>query len=220
MAERPSTGMKRGAEERVEEDRAKSDGVEKDRRQHPRFNCGGSVEIQCLPSNGIFVPGTVRDLSRNGCCIDTALPIENGMRAEIVVRVKTASFRAVGEVRAIRLDNTAGIEFVRLSARGKDLLDDLVRELAELEAAIAKLRSGNSKIDPDPFSREMDYRRLQAEMLSTRFPGLSFPGLSLDLATDPEENSEPASRPGQIVPAKNQKLEEIRKLVLPVDLFG
>ena len=60
---------------------------DKERRRAPRFNCGGYVEINWLPSNGIYVPGKVRDLSLHGCCIDTKALIECGMLAEIVVRV-------------------------------------------------------------------------------------------------------------------------------------
>src|ERR1017187_9177050 len=74
-------------------DRADNDDLDKDRRRSPRFRCGGHAEINCLPSSGILLPGTIRDLSLHGCCVDTSLPIDCGVRAELVVRVNAASFR-------------------------------------------------------------------------------------------------------------------------------
>src|ERR1039458_2317010 len=101
-------------------------GADEDRRRSPRFTCGGHAEIVCLPSTGILVPGTIRDLSLHGCWVDTSLPIDCGARAEIVVRVNADSFRAVGDVRAVRGPSGAGVEFVHLSAGGKDMLAGLV----------------------------------------------------------------------------------------------
>ncbi len=195
MAERPP----------AEKDRFDEGRVDKERRRSPRFNCGGFVEINWLPSNGIYVPGKVRDLSLQGCCIDTKEPLDPGKRAEIVVRVKTDSFRAVGEVRVIRGDSGAGIEFVRLSAGGKNLLEDLLAELARIQAAIDKLKAASPKMDPDSFRKELNYRRLQAEMLSTRFPFLA--------TVVPEGKSTDASADSSPVPGK-------KPLVIPIDLFG
>jgi hypothetical protein len=186
-----------------------------DRRRSPRFNCGGYVEVHCLPSNGIYLPGKVRDLSLDGCCIETALPVECGARAEIVVRIKTGSFRAVGEVRAIRNGAAAGVEFVRLSAAGKDLLAELVGELARLEAAITKLRTASPRMDPDLFRKELNYRKLQAEMISTRFPFLA------NIA--PEEGRDQSLEPGSELarsasPGSGSIVDE--PLVIRIDLFG
>jgi hypothetical protein len=103
-------------------DRADNDDLDKDRRRSPRFRCGGHAEINCLPSSGILLPGTIRDLSLHGCCVDTSLPIDCGVRAELVVRVNAASFRAVGEIRAVRGRSGAALEFIHLSAGGKDTL--------------------------------------------------------------------------------------------------
>src|SRR5579863_10536039 len=99
--------------ERTDTDKDRTDN---DRRRSPRFNCGGYAKISRLPSNGIFLAGSIRDLSLGGCHLDTALPIDCGERAEIVVCVNATSFRAVGEVKAIRDRSGAGIEFVHLSA--------------------------------------------------------------------------------------------------------
>jgi hypothetical protein len=48
------------------------------------------------------------------------------------VRVNSSSLRAVGEVRGIHGNSEAGIPFIYLSRGGKDLLADLIAELARL----------------------------------------------------------------------------------------
>jgi len=127
-----------------------------ERRRSPRFVCGGHAKITCLPSDGIILPGTIRDLSLGGCRVDTALPICCGERAEIVLRVNTASFRVLGEVKAIRDRSGAGIEFVRLSARGKEMLGELLQELARSQAVINKFKSAQRDMDPKVFRRELE----------------------------------------------------------------
>jgi hypothetical protein len=184
---------------------------DEDRRRRPRFRCGGQAQINCLPSTGIILPGTIRDLSLHGCCVDSSLPIDCGARAEIVVRVNAASFRAMGEVRAIRGRSGACMEFVQLSAAGKDMLADLVAELARVQTFMDKLRSAR-EIDPESFRKELNYRKLQAEMLSTRCPFLA--------TILPGENSADNSELAQTASTDSGLIMKKRSLVIPIDLFG
>jgi hypothetical protein len=193
---------------------------DKERRRTPRFNWGGLVEINRLPSDGIFVPGKIRDLSLRGCCVDTTQPIDRGVRAEIVVRLKTASFRAVGEVRAIRGRSETGIEFIHLSAFGKEMLSDLIAELARMQAFLNQLRSAHPEMDLESFRKELDYRKLHAQMLSTRFPFL----VSIMPEDSPTQGSGDrpgkSSEPGQAAAADKGVIAEKQPLVIPVDIFG
>ena len=191
--------------ERTDADAARADN---DRRRSTRFTCGGDAKISLLPSDGIFLPGKILDLSLGGCCVDTTLSIHCGVRAEIVVRVNAASFRAVGEVRAIRGRSGAGVEFVHLSTGGKDLLEDLVAELARLQEVMNKLRSARRETDTESFRRQLEDGRLQAAMLSERFP---FLGTIL-----PGENPEP----NQSASAGKDRIAEPQPLVIAVNLFG
>jgi PilZ domain len=186
---------------------ADKDRADNDRRRSPRFTCGGDAKISRLPSGGIFLPGKILDLSLDGCCVDTTLPIHCGVRAEIVVRVNAASFRAVGEVKAIRGRSGACIEFVQLSTVGRDMLADLVAELARLQAVMDKFRSAR-EIDPESFRRELEDRRLQAVTLSKR---LFF------LRTILHAES---SEPDQAASASKDRIVEAQPLVIPVNLFG
>ncbi len=141
-----------------------------ERRRSPRFACGGHASISCLPSNGIFLPGKILDLSLGGCCVDSTLPIDSGTRAEIVVRVNAASFRAVGEVRALRGQSGAGMEFVHLSAGGKEMLAGLIRELARLQAIMNELRSVRREMDEESYRKQLAEGKLQAAILCERIP--------------------------------------------------
>src|SRR3989442_15409493 len=71
-----------------------------DRRRSPRFSCGGLGKILCLPSDGSYLAGKVRDLSLNGCGIETVSSLECGGRGEILVEGKDTCFRAIGQVKA------------------------------------------------------------------------------------------------------------------------
>jgi hypothetical protein len=186
-----------------------------DRRHSPRFKCGGDAKISHLPSDGIFVPGKIFDLSLGGCCVDTTLPMDFGVRTEIVVRVNAASFRVVGEVRANRGRSGAGIEFVHLSAGGKHMLADLVTELARLQAVMKKLNAAPREMDAAFFRKQLKDGKRQAAMLSERFPFLR--------TILPANNSGESARnsgPVQAASAGKDRIVEVQSLVLLVDLFG
>jgi len=168
--------------------------AEDDRRRSPRFSCGGYAKIDCLPSKGIFVPGKILDLSLDGCCIDTPLPMDCGARAEIVVRVNTATFRALGEVREIRGQSRAGMEFVRLSAGGKGVLADLIAELAKLQAAMNQLRSTRCEMDAETLRKQLEAGEILEALLRARYLFHESP------------------EPGQN--------EEEKPRVIPVNIFG
>jgi hypothetical protein len=187
------------------------DRAENDRRRSPRFNCGGYAKISRLPSNGIFLAGSIRDLSLGGCHVDTTLPIDYGERAEIVVCVNATSFRAIGEVKAIRGRPGAGIEFVHLSAGGKGRLADLVAKLASLRVLMNKLKI-RREIDQDSLRSQLENGKFQVAMLSERFP---FHGTILHTGSSGESSGpEHATSPGEDL------IKETPPLVIPIDLFG
>jgi hypothetical protein len=182
-----------------------------DRRRNQRFACAGEVKISRLPSDGIFVPARILDLSLGGCRVDINLPMDRGVRTELLVRVKDATFRAVGEVKAIRGSSMAGIEFVRLGGSGKDILAELVEELARRQAAMKKLRSVPRDIEAREFRAHIEEGKARAQTLSRGLP--SFNG-ALPSESETEE-LEPMSDPD----AEARKIVEAPPLVLTVDLF-
>jgi PilZ domain-containing protein len=145
---------------------------DQERRHSPRFSCAGDAKIICLPSDGIFLPGTIRDLSLGGCCIQTISPLECGARAEVLMHVNTSSIRAVSQVRAIRDSSAIGMEFLLLSASGRDLLAELITQLARLQALTNTLRSERREIDPEWLFRQLQRQKLRAVLLTERFPAV------------------------------------------------
>ena len=99
------------------------------------------------------------------------------------------------------------MEFVQLSTAGKDMLADLVAELARLQAVMDKLRSAR-EIDPESFRRELEDRRLQAVTLSKRLPFLRTILHAESLEPDHAASS------------SDDRIVEAQPLVIPVDLFG
>jgi hypothetical protein len=139
---------------------------DEDRRRSLRYNCGGAAKILCLPSNGSSLPGRVRDLSLRGCCLETVPALDCGARTEIVLRVNSGSFRAVSQVKGTRDRFGVGMEFVHLSARGKDMLADVVERLARLQALVNQLRSGRRQEDAEMLLRELEREGFRAILLN------------------------------------------------------
>jgi len=208
----------------ADDNHAENNRAEEDRRRSVRFICGGQAKISRLPSDGILIPGTIRDLSLHGCCIDTTLPLDRGVRAEIVVCVNAASFRAVGEVRAIRGRFGAGMEFVHLSAGGKDLLAEMIADLARFQAVMNKLKSARREMDEESFRKELEEGKLQAAMLSQRFPFLrtilTAESSGEGSAESSGERSGKSSERNQPASAGQNRIVESQPFVIAVDLFG
>lgn len=183
-----------------------------DRPRSPRFTCGGLATITYVPSNGIFVPGRMRDLSLGGCCVDTTLPIECGARAEIVIHVNSASFRAMCEVRSIRAHSEACIQFVYLSRGGQDLLVNLVGDLAKSQAAMNQLKSARRHAETESFRSQLEEEKLLASMWSERIPVLG----SLAPEGVAEISEADQELPAAEEPTAKAKPVEARKRVLPV----
>ena len=190
----------------------------KDRRRNRRFTCGGEVKISRLPSDGIVVPAKLRELSLGGCYLDTDLTIDYGTRAELVVRINAATFRALGEARAKRGPSGAGFEFVRLGGGGKDLLADLIEELARLQAAINNLGSVRRDVDARTFRKQLEEGTAQSEALSRRFAALAARLPALRPGETPQ--SEKACEPEQTELADKRHVIEVQPVVIAIDVFG
>lgn len=124
-----------------------------ERRRNVRFGCAGSARIICLPSDGILVPARIRDLSLGGCNVQTELPLESGRLVDILVRVNSCSFRAVGCIKMVGARSIAGLQFSRLSSGGENILQELLRELAR-QHAIAQVARAARDGRPFPLMQE------------------------------------------------------------------
>lgn len=118
-----------------------------ERRRSPRFHCGGEVKVYCLPFDGRSIPGTLRNLSLGGVCLEIARPVEPGARAEVVVSVNAASFRAAALVKEQKEVGGTSLEFLQIGAVAKDVLADLLTQLAQMQWLNRRLRSPRTEAD-------------------------------------------------------------------------
>ena len=144
----------------------------------------------------------LRDLSLGGCRLDTTFPMESGARAEIIVRVNGASFRAVGEVRAVPGGWGACIEFVRWSAGRKYMLGEVIAELERVQAVMNKLKAASAEIDPELLRREPENGAMLREGLRLRATTLT---------------GEPRKTKLQVTSAGRDSIADAQALVFKVD---
>ena len=88
------------------------------------------------------------------------------------MHVNSSSFRAVGEVRGIHGNSEAGIQFIYLSRGGKDLLADLIAELARLQALINQLKAARRDAESESFPKQLESGKLLAATWRERLRSL------------------------------------------------
>ena len=143
-----------------------------ERRRSPRFACSGRARIVSLPFKGVSLSGKILDLSLGGCCIETTQPLRCGTLVEVIVQVNASSFRALGRVKDSRDRSGAALEFLQLSAGGRDMLHEVIAQLARLRVRAIVLRAGDREEDADSWD-DLDDGSPQAIGLKERFPALA-----------------------------------------------
>ncbi len=103
-----------------------------ERRRSARYRCSGLAEVLRIPMTGTVVKATVWDLRLHGCRILTDFSFEFGVPLELLLQVKSISFRASGSVKVVRGPAEIGIEFTQMSAGGQYRLAELLADLDRL----------------------------------------------------------------------------------------
>ncbi|MGA2003317.1 MAG: PilZ domain-containing protein [Terriglobales bacterium] len=141
---------------------------DEDRRRHQRVACGGQARISLLPSDGALYFGKLRDLSRGGTCLEMTCPLPVGVRAELLVCIGGTTFRTLGQVRALDQPRVS-MEFLHVSAGGRDMLEELLIDFETLQKTMAKLRSDRLKSEAD-LSRQLKSAGINPAVLSSCRP--------------------------------------------------
>lgn len=104
-----------------------------DRRQHPRFSCGGNGEMRSL-SSAVRAVGQIENLSLGGCriLVGDRHGFREGEKVEMTFTVRQLPLRVQASVRQLHSGHAVGVEFTLLSERGKIQLLALIDELAEV----------------------------------------------------------------------------------------
>ena len=147
------------------------------------------------------------------CCVDTPVLIDCGTRAEIVVRVNATSFRAVGEVKAIRGRSVAGMEFVRAERRWKGPARGYGHRFGQVTGDYG-ISCGMSAARW--MQKQLEDGKRQAAILSERFP---FLGTIFQAESSRATSGESAER-NSLSSCGHDRIAGREPLVITVDLFG
>ncbi|MGA9356099.1 MAG: PilZ domain-containing protein [Terriglobales bacterium] len=181
---------------------------DEDRRLHRRLACGGEARISLLPEDGALYFGALRDLSQGGVCVEMPCPLEVGSRAELLVRISGLTFRTLGQV-TTRQRSRTGMEFVHLTATGRQMLQEFLADLEEMQRATAKVRMGRIESE-GALSRELKTAEINPLILNSRIAPLSG---SNDKSAEPPANESAKE-------ASNEKMIHTVEAVVQVDIFG
>jgi hypothetical protein len=115
--------------------RVKPGGANGNRRRHQRFTTEGTANLleKSLAAN--HLEGTLRDVSEVGCLIATKNLIRPGTDLKLVLKVAKYDMSLKGQVRHAAIDIGLGIEFREIRKGDRDILQYLLRKLAEREKA-------------------------------------------------------------------------------------
>jgi PilZ domain-containing protein len=116
-------------------------------RRFPRLPCGGTADVRVLP-NGSKQTGSLADLSKRGCCFLSDEPLRgcSGSNIEVHLKVRGIDLQVAGVIRHVHQRLRAGIEFVELSERKCEQIEELIRELTVARTLAAQSRREAHKL--------------------------------------------------------------------------
>jgi hypothetical protein len=98
------------------------------------------------------------------------LPVGSGEIVEIALNVRSELFQVVGVVKALKQNSEKCIEFEQLGDRAKEMLADVITEMAHLQAAINKFQSTNPDVDVETLEQQVKEGNLTEEEPEPRIP--------------------------------------------------
>jgi len=100
------------------------------RRECPRYAVEGDATV-LLVRQGLSLACGIADLGLGGCRIHTRdrLPVGTGIRVEIGFKINGVAFRFVGVTRWTDGRHVAGIQFLEMSARRREELEEVIGEV-------------------------------------------------------------------------------------------
>lgn len=106
-----------------------------DRRRFPRHRCTGAAEI--LQSGKCWGWGTVSDISRSGCYIETTHPLPFGTEAQLRLTIADIELGIFADVVSTDLLFGMGMSFMAVSPEQEINLAQIIEKVAELDVTPA-----------------------------------------------------------------------------------
>jgi hypothetical protein len=110
-----------------------------DRRTHPRYAFTASIEVVAAES-GARIKTRVRDLSQQGCYVDTDGPLPLGTTADVRITKGVASFAARARVVSNQPGKGMGLMFTAVEPEQHETLDSWIAESRETSWLAANRR--------------------------------------------------------------------------------
>src|SRR6267142_609262 len=110
-----------------------------DRRIHPRYEFTAAVEVIAAES-GARIETRVRDLSQQGCYVDTNKPLPLGTVTDVRITKGTQLFEARGRVDYSRANKGMGLVFTAIEQEQRDTLATWLAESRETSWLAANRR--------------------------------------------------------------------------------
>jgi hypothetical protein len=100
-------------------------------RKHPRFPV--SLSSTLIHQNRFQHRGSIRDLSANGCCVESMISPFTGMQLSVHLHIPGESKPIVIDNAAVRWSGSAGIglEFLTVVSPHQDRLDGMIQRLIQ-----------------------------------------------------------------------------------------
>jgi PilZ domain-containing protein len=114
------------------------DATREGRRRMPRYACRGGGEIR-QPGMKTVVWGSMTDISRTGCYLETLTTLPRNAKCELMLNVEGTEIRAGAEVRVSHPSMGMGLQFIDVDPTDQKKLDDLLLKLAGGKEPEAKL---------------------------------------------------------------------------------
>jgi len=157
--------------------------AEADRRIHPRYEFTAAVEV-IVAESGARIETRVRDLSQQGCYVDTNKPLPLGTVTDVRITKRTQLFEARGRVVYSRVGKGMGLVFTAIEQEQRDTLATWLAESHETSWLAANrrrsqrvlmtipVRVSGQNVLGSPFEEETHTRAISAHgaliLVSTR----------------------------------------------------
>ncbi len=105
--------------------------ADRNRRLYSRFSIEGSAELVNLGVEWTYAQASLRDLSELGCRVESKRNLDAGTELKLTLSVDRYDLGLKGRVRHVDRDLGAGIEFREVRKGDRQMLQHLLRKLAE-----------------------------------------------------------------------------------------
>lgn len=101
----------------------------RDRRQFPRFRCGGNMQVSRAESTQ-HVWAKMGDLSLGGCYINSPVPEPVGTKLHLILELQENKISVMGEVRTCVPALGMGVQFTSFETGSRELLKQIIDRLS------------------------------------------------------------------------------------------